>query len=220
MADADSDAVAQARSDGTRLASTDLDELMDRLSPTVTLAVIEEQAGQLVMLHACAVADPASGRTVALVGPSGAGKTTAAMRLGEQFGYVTDETLGVLPDGRVVAYPKPLSVLRSHDGSGLKDQVSPVDLGLLPIPDETHLVKILMLDRRPEAPRTPQLADVPTLLAMTELSPQISFLTRLDRPLHRLGDHLRDTGGLQRVSFDGSESLAPVVAAVMEAAAC
>ena len=52
------------------------------------------------MLHAAGIAD-ADGLVVALVGPSGMGKTTASSYLARHgFGYVTDETVSIGPGGR------------------------------------------------------------------------------------------------------------------------
>src|SRR4051794_21543545 len=56
------------------------------LSSRVTLAAIEQQAGRLWMLHGAALADPQSGASVALVAPSGTGKSTASRTLGRRFG--------------------------------------------------------------------------------------------------------------------------------------
>ncbi|MGL1701453.1 hypothetical protein ACSTH3_00245, partial [Vibrio parahaemolyticus] len=47
---------------------------------------------------------------LALVGPSGAGKTTAVRVLGGHFAYVSDETIGIARDLTVADYRKPLSI--------------------------------------------------------------------------------------------------------------
>src|SRR5690242_6668193 len=77
----------------------DVETTLHHLSSALTLAVVERQAGRLWMLHAAALADPASGATVVLVAPSGTGKSTAARTLGRRWGYVTDETAGLAADG-------------------------------------------------------------------------------------------------------------------------
>ena len=59
---------------------------MDRLSPMVTEIAITERRDDLLMFHACALADPATGDTVLLFGPSGPGKTTVARTLGTELG--------------------------------------------------------------------------------------------------------------------------------------
>ncbi|KQQ05575.1 hypothetical protein ASF42_03125 [Rathayibacter sp. Leaf294] len=101
----------------------------------VTLRAIEAAQGSLLMLHACALADP-SGATVVFVGPSGRGKTTAAATLGRSYGYVTDETTGITPDGRILPYEKPL-LIRTAEGMP-KRPFSPDELGLLPAPAPTR----------------------------------------------------------------------------------
>lgn len=83
------------------------------------------------MMHAAGVVDEA-GRVVALVGPSGRGKTTAARTLAARYGYVSDETIGIDAQGNVLPYRKPLSII--EDGLW-KTQRPPSELGLRPLPD-------------------------------------------------------------------------------------
>ncbi|MGH3330121.1 MAG: hypothetical protein ACRDPJ_02340, partial [Nocardioidaceae bacterium] len=126
--DDDEAAVSEQRSQG-KLATADLAQLMDWLAPAVTTAAITRQAGHMLMLHACAVADPQTGATAVLVGPAGMGKTTVARTLGRSLGYLTDETAAITSDNAVLAYPKPLSLVRPED-PGVKEQASPSSLGL------------------------------------------------------------------------------------------
>ena len=75
---------------------------------------------------------------LALVGPSGTGKTTATRLLATRLGYVSDETVSIDPDGTVAPHPKPLSVVaRPTAGRGDKQQLSPDDLGLAARPPTT-----------------------------------------------------------------------------------
>jgi hypothetical protein len=125
-------------------------ESLSSLSQSVTLAAIEARRGQLWMMHAAGVADE-EGRVIALIGPSGQGKTTAARTLATAYGYVSDETVGIEADGTVVPYRKPLSVI--VDSKWVKKQCPPEELGLLALPEaRLRLAAIVLLDRRPDGP--------------------------------------------------------------------
>jgi hypothetical protein len=211
--DDDQAAVGRARDQGM-LADSDELRVMHWLSSTLTGAAISANFGELWMLHACAVADPATGATAVLVAPSGMGKTTAAVALGRHFGYLSDETAAIRPDGALVPYPKPLSVLL--DGRGPKRQHSPSDLGLLAAPATPWLAAIALLDRNGSgAPRVEALRTVEALPALAE---QTSALQRHERPLHMVAEHLHRTGGLRRISYREAEDLVPVVAELIAGA--
>ena len=203
------EAVESARGAG-HLASTSLAEVMDALSPMITMRAIESLAGKAVMLHACGLASPTTGATVALVAGSGTGKTTLARTLGTQFGYVTDETVTILGDLTVVPYPKPLSVLTSAE-SPLKDQQCATALGLQAAPARVRLAGVALLVRDPAGPPL-EVTPVDTVPALAGLGPQVSFLPRLERPLARLASMLHRTGGLRLVRYREARDLAPVVA--------
>ncbi|MCW2847272.1 MAG: hypothetical protein JWR90_1246 [Marmoricola sp.] len=200
--------VAEARAAGS-LAGSDDRDLMDALSPRVTTAAIVAGAGTLLMFHAGAVADPRTGRAVALVGASGAGKTTAVRRLATDLGYVTDETVAIDGDDQVVAYPKPLSVLEPLQAT--KSQLSPDDLGLHGLDARCHLASMVVLARDPARRGAPSLEPVATLDALAALAPETSSLARLSRPLHRLAGLLDGVGGLQRLHYRDADDLAPLV---------
>ena len=109
------------------------------------------------MLHAAAVALD-DGRVIGFVGPSGRGKTTASQALGRTYGYVTDETLAIRPDGSVVAYPKPLSI-----GARPGHEAHRAGLGARPSPGPTgklRLAALVLLDRRPDVEQ-PYVESVP-----------------------------------------------------------
>lgn len=212
----DEQAVQEARAQGIT-ASTSLEELMHWLTPLVTTRAITARAGSLLMMHACVVADPETGAAVVLVGPSGAGKTTVAHTLGTSFGYLTDECAGIRDDHTVVPFPKPLSLV-SGSPSGVKEQVSPSSLGLLEPPEEADVAAVLYLDRRPDAPATPELAPVSNVHALGMLCPQVSFVGSRPGPLWRIVSVLDVAGGLRRVSYRDASDLYGVVEDLLEGA--
>ena len=160
------------------------------------------------MLHACAIADLGTGRTIALVGPSGAGKTTAAGSLCERFAYVTDETVGITGELAVVPYPKPLSLKSS--GDPFKQQVSPDELGYATVDAQMRLHAVLLLDRT--AGQTMAVLDpVNALEGLANVASETSYLARLDRPLHRLAQALTQGRGLQRIRYGEASQLPGVV---------
>lgn len=194
------------------VASDDVDDLLHHLSPAVTLRLIEARAGSLMMLHACALAHPATGRVTVLVAPSGTGKTTLSRTLGRDFGYLTDETAGVDEQGRLLAYPKPLSVIPTP-GAAVKQQVSPSEYGLRAAPvGETRIGALVLLERDPEGPDAPEVTPEPTVRALAALATQTSYLDRIERPLHRLAAVVEQAGGLRRVRYRESATLAPLLA--------
>lgn len=190
--------------------------LMQALTQAVTAANIAAQTGRLLMLHAGAVCDAASGATVGFVAPGGTGKTTLARALGGRWGYVTDETLGVRLDDRgVVAYPKPLSV--RLDGSGTKRELSPDALGLRRPGPELWLRRLVLI-QRDQSVRTPHVEELGVMDALVGLTPETSALGRLPRPLHALADLLDALGPTLRVTYAEASGAAPVVADLMGAA--
>lgn len=195
------------------LAGPDLATVLHDLSPRITLAAITRREHDLFTIHAGGVADLETGKTVAMVGASGAGKTTATAVLARQFGYVSDETIALRDDDSILAYPKPLSVL--GDRAPLKDQISPDLLGFQLAPDHCRLVKVLYLHRTPDGPTEPYLEPMSTVRAIAELAPQISFLATRDKPLQRLAVTLRATGGMDKVHYREAASLGPLVAGLM-----
>ncbi len=210
----DDDEVVSGARERSVLAGSDELRLMHTLSSHLTVTAIAARLGELWMLHACALADPVTGATVVLVGPSGAGKTTVAATLGRHLGYLTDETAAIESDGTLLPYPKPLSVLVG--GKGPKRQESPTKLGLLDAPATPWLAAIALLDRTGTG--DPSVESVRTVEALPALAEQTSALQLLDRPLHLVAGHLDRTGGLRRVTYRESEDLLPVVAELIEGA--
>ena len=188
--------------------------LLDQLSTRLTQEALALRVGRLLLLHACAVADPRTGATMVLVAPSGVGKTTAAATLGRRFGYVSDETAAIDAYGRVLAYPKPLSVL--IDGRRPKRQIPPDELGLLPAPSALHLTAVALLARTPGVTR-PRVSTPGMLEALPAVAEQSSSLYLLPRPLRSLAATLERVGGLRRVEYAEADDLPDVVADLLGA---
>lgn len=191
---------------------SDVAEVLHRLSPAVTHAVLDDRAGDLVLLHAAALADPDTGATAVLVAASGTGKTTACRTLATDLVYLSDETAGITQDGRVLPYRKPLSIVTE---THVKDQVAPSDLGLRTDAVEGRARAVLHLERDPGHVGPPIVVDVDTIDAFPLLAPQASALARTQRPLHRVAEVLKPCGGLKRVRYAEAETLLPVVRAAL-----
>ncbi len=165
-------------------------ELLLRLTSELTLAGIEHAAGTSLMVHAAGLAFP-DGRVIALVGESGAGKTTATRALCRTdgpagFGYVTDETVAVDADLRVRPFPKPLALV--ENGPTPKVHRGPDDLGLATAPARLTLAGVVLLRRDAEHRGPPRVTPVAQLDLMAALVPHTSALTRLPDPVRRLAD--------------------------------
>jgi hypothetical protein len=183
---------------------------MEMLSQAVTLVGVTASAGQLLMLHAAGLADPATGRTAVLVGPSGMGKSTATRALCRDWGYVSDETVALTGAGAIVAYPKPLSLIQQGHW---KRQASPSSLGLAMAPQHLEPAGLVLLDRRPDgrgSMRTVGLTE-----AVARLAEQTSFLSHLERPLQRIAALVREAGCVE-VSYAETDQLGRALAAVMD----
>ncbi len=188
---------------------------MTSLTQVITRDLIGRRAGELLMLHAGAVCNTATGATVAYAAPGGTGKTTLTRRLGRTFGYVTDETVGVEPGTwRVHPYPKPLSV-RDSDADWPKSEHGPDSLGLLAVHPAPQLSALLILRRDP-AVTSPIWSRLDLFDAITTLSPETSSLSRLDRPLHLLEDLHRALDGFWLVEYAEAEQIADRVGAMVE----
>ena len=178
----------------------------------ITRALIAARAGQLCMLHAGAVSDVSTGRTLVVVAQGGMGKTTMSRHLGRRLGYVTDETVGIDDVGRILPYPKPLSV-RHSAGRATKEEVSPDSLALLDTPSHPYVSQLVLLDRRPDG--TGDLSADPFMDALVALVGQSSSLSELRSPLQRLADLIDDVGPVLRVRYrearDAEEALVKAV---------
>lgn len=206
--DPDASVVAAARAEDA-VAGTTLLVVMDELTTRLVREGLEQVVGDRWLLHACALADPASGATVVLVAASGTGKTTASRTLSSTLGYVTDETAVVERDGTMTPFPKPLSLL--VDGTRPKRQVSPDELSMLESPAAPWLARVALLSRDPDATEV-RVEEVPTVEALAFLAEQTSSLHLLESPLSTVAQILHARGGLRRLVYAESADLAPVLA--------
>lgn len=180
------------------------------LASRLTLLALEQLAGTHLMLHAAGLADPA-GRVLVLVGPSGTGKTTAALTLATSgWGYVSDETIAVDKAGRVLPYPKPLSIVDPAESHG-KTNHSPDALGMGTAPRNLRVGAVVILDRELETAQ-PTLDPLPLLDAILELAAQSSYLIRLDSPLQWLCRLLDQVRGAHRLTYTEIADTVPLLA--------
>ena len=164
----------------------------------ITKALIEQQWGNLLMLHAGAVTDPSTGRTLAYVAPGGTGKSTLTRLLGRELGYVTDETVGVDPESlRVLPYPKPITW--AAEPGTRKVEHAPESLGLVETPAEPVLARLAVLRRRNGAEAT--FTELSVLDAMEMVVPETSSLSKLPRPLHLLAELFERVGGVTLIEY-------------------
>ncbi|MBF4462876.1 MULTISPECIES: hypothetical protein [unclassified Rathayibacter] len=196
-------------SQGTRITSSSVQQLEETLTSTLTVEAIGVRRSELLMLHACGIADD-DGRVLAFVAASGTGKTTISRALGTRFGYVTDETVAVLPDGRVLPYPKPLSV-KPLTGTAPKAQLAPASLSLRPLPEAPLvLAGVILLERR-EGVETPRFEPVDPIAAVEDLVPQTSYLSARPRPITDLVERLIALGGVRRLVYSEAKAVLDLV---------
>ena len=195
------------------ISSADVAELCVGLRQAINLRAIEARKGELLMFHAAGLADPATGDVIALIGPSGAGKTTAASSLGTVLGYVSDETVAVDATGRVIPFPKPLAV--KEQGSTRKRITGPDELGLREVGGPLRISRIALLDRRDE-----RVAPSVTTLGLEDVLPEIveqtNYFAALPRALRRLESLIRVSGGVHVIRYHHAEDLVEPVSALLK----
>jgi hypothetical protein len=147
---------------------------------------------------------------VVLVGPSGRGKTTAARILGHHFGYLSDESVGIAPDGSVVPYRKPLSII--EEAGTTKAERAASDIGLMPLPDvPLRLAAVVLLDRQEDGPERPRVEELDFGDAVEDVVSQSSFLPDMASPLLTIAHHIAATGGVVRVTYRDVQALRPLI---------
>jgi hypothetical protein len=205
--DEDPDVVVEASNRGA-IAATDLATVLHLLTQAITVAGIDSQAGRLLMLHAGAVADPRSRRAVVAVAATGGGKTTFVRTIGPGRVYLTDETVAIRDDHSIVPYPKPLSI--HTPGLNLKEQIGPQTMGLLR-PTGSYALSALWSLERSMDPTPPRYESMTTLEAITTIAPQLSYLSALPAPLHRLAGAIDAAGGMSKVVYHEADDLQALV---------
>lgn len=185
-------------------------------SRAVTQAAIDRHAGTALLLHAAGLVSDDARRGVVLVASSGTGKSTAARRLGQRLGYLSDELMLVDEREELQGLTKPISLIVPEFPGG-KDESSPDELGLGPTPAvPPRLAALVCLARTQEAvPPRLDLISVHELIA--EVVPQTSSLWRVDRPLRRLADAALRGGGPFRLSYAEIVDAEPLVRGLLEA---
>lgn len=187
---------AQAIVDDRELAGLSGDRLDYRVTSLVTMAALEHTKGERINLHAAGLADE-QGRVLALIGPSGTGKTTAARRLARDLDYVSDETVSIGVGLDVAVHPKPLSVI--VDDPGAKQQRSADDEGLRATPHLAQLHRLVLL-RRGAGPE-PGLRPVESFEAIVAMVPESSSLAITPDCLWRLHEIVTACGGAWRLDY-------------------
>lgn len=179
-----------------------------------TVQSILARAGEWLMFHAAGVS-ARDGAVVALIGPSGTGKSTAARTLCRtDFGYVTDETVAVLPDGGVVPFPKPISVVPT-DG-GVKRELGPDELGLRESPAQLRIGGLALLERR-HGLVEPSIERLGLLEGIVAAVSEMSALPRVPTALVRVAELVEQSGGIHRIVYGDAEQLADHVRLVLAA---
>jgi hypothetical protein len=182
--------------------------MLQSLSRQVTRAAIDARRADLWMIHAAGIATSA-GDVLALVGPSGRGKTTASRQLARGYGYVSDETVGIARDGRVFAYRKPLSIV--EEPRAPKVEQRPSSLGLGTIPADLRLRAIVMLHREATHDGPPVLTPIDLADALDGLVTQSSHLTERADSLRLIGAVAEATGGIRAVRYREASDLMGIV---------
>lgn len=195
--------------DATEFESDDLATALSAGTQLITRALLAAQIGRLLLFHAGAVSHPETGATLVFVAEGGTGKTTLARTLGRHYGYLTDESVGIDEQHRVLAYPKPLS-LRSPT-IWPKIETSPGSLNLREPHAEPQVAKVVLL-ARDHTLTSPIVTELPLLDAIAALGPQSSSLYRLPQGLHRCAGLLEATGGALEVRYAEATDLLPLAA--------
>lgn len=199
--------------------ATDRAELSDdaalaMLSTDVTLQALAQRKGEaLWMLHAAGLADE-QGNVVVLSAPSGTGKTTAAHHLSQRYAYISDETVGIDAHGGVIAYRKPLSVIRDDVEHKVQVALSGLEAARA-VPATLRVAKVVVLDRSPDGPETPQLEELDPVSALEHLAPQSSYLGDAQAPLHLIHAILSATGGAVRLRYREVTTIDATIAALL-----
>lgn len=187
-------------------------------SSALTLCCLRAQSGRMTLLHSAALSHPDSGASVVLVAQSGTGKTTATRLLGQELGYLSDETAAIRDDLTLLAHPKPLSLIPESStpeaGQGKVEQ-SPVQLGLRPPPPRPWLAATILLVRC-AAPTEATLEPVALMDALVDVIPQSSALPVQPESLHTLARVVTAGAGAFRLRYSEIAQAAPLITGLLE----
>ena len=135
------------------------------------------------------------------------GPTTAgdfAERLAEAARAISEGT-----GGAIAASP----------GDGVKEQVAPARLGLVPAGDRSYrLTALVQLDRVPGHAGDATLEQVPTIDALPELVAQTSYTATMARALQRMAGLAAAVGGVRRATYGDAGQLHPLVRSLLDGA--
>ena len=185
-------------------------------SRAVTQAAIDRHAGTALLLHAAGLVSDDGRRGVVLVASSGTGKSTAARRLGQRLGYLSDELMMIDEREELRGLTKPISLI-VKDFPGGKDESSPDELHLGPTPlAPPRLAALACLSRTQDAAQ-PRLDRISVHDLIAEVVPQTSSLWRVDHPLQRLARAALRGGGPFRLSYAEIVDAEPLVRGLLEA---
>jgi len=186
------------------------DAVASEFSTVVTRASLHvlKNSGQL-LLHAGGIADD-NGNVAIIVGPSGRGKTTTIREMAKEYSYVSDETIAIDAEGRVLPYPKPLSVI--VPGHKHKLQIPSAQLGMKQLASDRLQVGSIVILERAQSGTKGRVEPISLAEALKQISAQSSYLTFVTHPLAFIARLMDETGGFKRFaagSIDFLASLAP-----------
>lgn len=198
-------------------AARTVSELSELLASAVTRIAIERRSDAFMLLHAAGLSHPTSGAVAALVGTSGAGKSTAARVLGRTLGYLSDEVVAVGRSRRVLPFAKPVSIV--DPGRPWKRQAHPDALGMTRHRGELKLRRLVVLDRHSAHAGAPEAWPLDVQTATESIIPQVSSFGRSARPLAALTALMSECGGAVRVRYRDADDLPPLILRLLDDAA-
>lgn len=192
-----------------------VEELADRLTGAITRAAIDAASGRLLLFHAAGIAHRGTGATALLIGRSGAGKSTAVRALGPAFGYVSDETVAIGANGRILSYPKPVSMITSD--SIWKRQIAPEALGLTREGSRAFVpARLILLDRHPAA-GVPVVRRLSFAEGVERVHSELSYVDRMPRAIAQLKALSDRCGGFLEIRYTEARDLIPVLDSLLSA---